>query len=142
MSATTPTISNYFATSGVVNAPLQALADGVSGSDGVYAYGSTSTFPTNGYMASNYWVDVVFTADPPPTGSKASAVVAAPSATTTPAVVTPSTTAVVTTPSSAKSQKKSNTVQLEQVLSSSGSVAAGGYVHIDGPRQRPGRDLG
>ena len=38
---------NYFATSGVVNAPLQALADGVSGSDGVYAYGSTSAFPTN-----------------------------------------------------------------------------------------------
>ena len=116
---------NYFATSGVVNAPLQALADGVSGSDGVYEYGSTSTFPTNGYKASNYWVDVVFTADPPATGSKASAVVAAPSATTTPAVVTPSTTAVVTTPSSNNSQKHSNPLQFDQVLSSSGSVAAG-----------------
>ena len=115
---------NYFATSGVVNAPLQALADGVSGSDGVYAYGSTSTFPTNGWNASNYWVDVVFTADPPPSGSKASAVVAAPSAATTPAVVTPSTTAVVTTPSPTKTQKKSDPV-LEQVSSSSGSVAAG-----------------
>ena len=116
---------NYFATSGVVNAPLQALADGVSGSDGVYAYGSTSTFPTNGWNASNYWVDVVFTADPPPAGSKASAVVAAPSATTTPAVVTPSTTAAVTTPSSNNSQKHSNTLQFDQVFSSSGSVAAG-----------------
>ena len=36
---------NYFATSGVVNAPLQALANGVSGSDGVYNYGSTSRLP-------------------------------------------------------------------------------------------------
>ena len=55
---------NYFATSGVNNAPLHALKDGVSGSDGVYVYGSTSAFPTNGWNASNYWVDVVFT-DPP-----------------------------------------------------------------------------
>ena len=105
---------NYF-TSSHSNGPLTALADGASGSDGVYAYGSNSTFPTNGWQASNYWVDVVFT-DPPPSGSKASAVVAAPSATTTPAVVTPSTTAVITTPSSK---------QFNQVLSSSGSVFVG-----------------
>ena len=50
---------NYF-TSGVDSGPLHALADGASGPNGVYAYGSTSTFPNNGYQASNYWVDVVF----------------------------------------------------------------------------------
>ena len=136
---------NYFATSGVVNAPLHALADGVSGSNGVYNYGSTSAFPSNSYMASNYWVDVVFTADPPAAGSKASAVVAAPSATTTPAVVTPSTTAVVTTPSPTKTQKTSDPV-LEQALELVGGRGRRGeYVPIDRPRQWPkwpGRDLG
>ncbi len=52
---------NYFATTAVDNPPLHALANGVSGSNGVYVYGSTSRFPTNTYQASNYWVDVVFT---------------------------------------------------------------------------------
>lgn len=41
------------------NGPLHALADGTSGPNGVYAYGS-SAFPANGYDSSNYWVDVVF----------------------------------------------------------------------------------
>ena len=135
---------NYFATSGVVNAPLQALADGVSGSDGVYDYGSTSAFPANGYKASNYWVDVVFTADPPATGSKASAVVAAPSATTTPAVVTPSTTAAVTTPSPNNSKKVSDPA-IRPGLELVGLGRRGEYVPIDGPRQWPkwpSRDLG
>ncbi|HME72332.1 MAG TPA: DUF4082 domain-containing protein, partial [Myxococcota bacterium] len=50
----------YFATAGVDNAPLHALADSVSGSDGVFAYGSGSSFPTQGWNSSNYWVDVVF----------------------------------------------------------------------------------
>jgi len=39
---------------------LHALADGVSGGNGVFAYSASSTFPTNSYQASNYWVDVVF----------------------------------------------------------------------------------
>ena len=50
----------YFATAGVDNAPLHALADGVSGSDGVFSYGSGSSFPSQGWNSSNYWVDVVF----------------------------------------------------------------------------------
>ena len=50
---------NYF-TSEVDSGPLHALADGASDPNGVYAYGSTSTFPNTGYQASNYWVDVVF----------------------------------------------------------------------------------
>ena len=50
---------NYFATSGVDNSPLHALANS-GGSNGVYAFGSTSVFPTSGYNASNFWMDVVF----------------------------------------------------------------------------------
>src|SRR5690606_28877294 len=53
--------ANYFANQGVVSGPLRAPADGVSGANGVYAYASTSTFPTDTYQASNYWVDVIFT---------------------------------------------------------------------------------
>jgi len=51
---------NYFATTGVDSPPLHALANGVSGGNGVYAYGSTSLFPNQTYNASNYWVDVLF----------------------------------------------------------------------------------
>jgi hypothetical protein len=48
-----------FASSGVDNAPLHALANGTS-ANGVYAYSSSSTFPNSSYNASNYSVDVVF----------------------------------------------------------------------------------
>ena len=51
---------NYFQGAGVDSPPLHALADGVSGVNGVYAYGSTSSFPNQGWRSSNYWVDVVF----------------------------------------------------------------------------------
>jgi len=47
--------NNYFATdhtSGALTAP--------AGSNGVYAYGATSQFPTQSYSNSNYWVDVVY----------------------------------------------------------------------------------
>jgi subtilisin family serine protease len=50
---------NFFAT-GFDNAPLHALADGSSGGNGVYAYGSGSNFLNQTWFASNYWVDVVF----------------------------------------------------------------------------------
>ncbi len=52
--------SNYFATAGVDNAPLHALANGASGANSVYAYGTNSLFPTKTWVAANYWVDVVF----------------------------------------------------------------------------------
>jgi len=63
--------SGYFATSGVDNAPLHALAAGVDGSNGVYKPGP-SAFPTLSSNSVNYWVDVVFATDvgpdtnPPP----------------------------------------------------------------------------
>jgi hypothetical protein len=58
---------NYFATSGVDNPPLHAIADGVSGGNGVYAYGPASLFPNQTWNSANYWVDVVFSATPPAT---------------------------------------------------------------------------
>jgi hypothetical protein len=51
--------ANYFKF-GVDNAPLHALANGIDGPNGVYAYGGNGTFPSSSYNASNYWVDVVF----------------------------------------------------------------------------------
>jgi hypothetical protein len=36
------------------------LQDGVAGPNSVYAYGSGSSFPTETYRSTNYWVDVVF----------------------------------------------------------------------------------
>jgi hypothetical protein len=45
--------------SAFTNSPLTALANATS-ANGVYAYGSASTFPTSSYSASNYWVDVLF----------------------------------------------------------------------------------
>ena len=51
---------NYFASKGVDNPPLHALTNGVSGGNGVYAYGASSAFPNQTWNAANYWVDVVF----------------------------------------------------------------------------------
>ena len=44
---------------GYDNGPLHALADGVSGGNGVFAYGEVG-FPTQSFNAANYWVDVTF----------------------------------------------------------------------------------
>jgi hypothetical protein len=51
---------NYFATQGVDTPPLHALASGVAGGNGVFAYAGAGAFPTSTYQALNYWVDVVF----------------------------------------------------------------------------------
>ena len=50
---------NYFGTA-LDNAPLHAPADGGSGGNGVFVYGPASAYPNQTYLASNYWVDVVF----------------------------------------------------------------------------------
>jgi len=55
--------SVYFAGSGFDNPPLRALADGENGGNGVYRYGA-SAFPNQTYNSENYWVDVVFAANP------------------------------------------------------------------------------
>ncbi len=58
---------NYFLSNGVNNPPLHALTNGVSGGNGVYAYGTSSAFPSSTYNSANYWVDVVFQAAAAPT---------------------------------------------------------------------------
>ncbi len=67
ITAGTTYVASYFSSTGhpaatsgglasaVTNGPLTALAGG-----GVYAYGSSNTFPTSTYNANNYWVDVVY----------------------------------------------------------------------------------
>ena len=58
---------NYFTGKGMDNPPLHALANGVSGGNGVYRYGASSLFPNQTWNAANYWVDVIFQpASPPP----------------------------------------------------------------------------
>lgn len=59
---------NYFTTA-TTNGPLTALADNTDGPNGVYVYGSGG-FPTQTYLATNYWVDVVFGTSTPPDTTK------------------------------------------------------------------------
>ncbi len=61
--------NDYFDTAAHTNGPLTAPATGSIGGNGVYAYGGTSTFPTNSFLGSNYWVDVVFNPSSAPTTS-------------------------------------------------------------------------
>jgi hypothetical protein len=55
---------NYFTTS-VTTGQLTFLADGTDGPNGVFVYGGGG-FPSSGFNASNYWVDVVFSTTTPP----------------------------------------------------------------------------
>jgi hypothetical protein len=56
--------SAAFGAAGVDNPPLHAVSQALS-ANGVYAYGAASTFPTNSFNATNYWVDVLFDAAGP-----------------------------------------------------------------------------
>jgi hypothetical protein len=58
---------NYF-TSQVIHGPLVALADSVQSPNGLYLYDLTAAgpqYPTSSFVASNYWVDVVFASTGP-----------------------------------------------------------------------------
>ncbi len=44
-----------------VSASAEPVDDTYASENGLYSYGSTSTFPTTSYQGSNYWVDPVFT---------------------------------------------------------------------------------
>jgi hypothetical protein len=62
--------SGYFSIQGVDDYPLHALGLGENGENGVlgnglYNYGTSSTFPNQTYNTENYWVDVVFKAAGP-----------------------------------------------------------------------------
>jgi Domain of unknown function (DUF4082)/Fibronectin type III domain/Mo-co oxidoreductase dimerisation domain len=73
-----------FASSGVDNPPLHALANSTS-PNGVYAYGSSSTFPSSSFNSSNYSVDVMFT--PPITSAPSAPQAASATAATAQALV-------------------------------------------------------
>lgn len=71
------TVGRYSGDNGYFNqprdrGPLHAPASAAGTPNGVYRYG-TSGFPASTYQATNYWVDVVFTAgaEPSPSGSPA-----------------------------------------------------------------------
>jgi Domain of unknown function (DUF4082)/Fibronectin type III domain len=76
VSAGTTYVASYFAPMGhysatqnglesaVDNPPLHAVA-GSSSSNGVYAYGASSSFPTNTYKSTNYLVDVTYSVPKP-----------------------------------------------------------------------------
>lgn len=49
-----------FFTQSVTTPYLEALQDGLDGPNGVYRYTAEPAFPTEGYLASNFWVDVLF----------------------------------------------------------------------------------
>jgi hypothetical protein len=55
----------FFGSTGIDNPPLHALASGVDGSNGVFNYGSTSSFPSDSWNDCNYWVDPVFSGNVP-----------------------------------------------------------------------------
>ncbi|MGE5570031.1 MAG: DUF4082 domain-containing protein [Rhodospirillales bacterium] len=76
-----------FATQGVESPPLQALANGVDGPNGLFQYGSTTVFPTNSFNAANYWVDALFLSSAADTIAPVISAVSA-SASSTSAVVT------------------------------------------------------
>jgi hypothetical protein len=52
--------ANYYANA-ITSGPLTALASSAAGGNGIYAYGTSSSFPLNTYNSTNYWVDVLFT---------------------------------------------------------------------------------
>jgi hypothetical protein len=77
---------NAFTSLGVDNGVLHVPSSGSSGGNGIYLYSSSSVFPTNTYLATNYWVDVVFTdsASQGPTPTPTPTPTQTPTATSTP----------------------------------------------------------
>jgi methionine-rich copper-binding protein CopC len=55
--------AGYFASSGLTSGPLHALSNAEANGNDVFADGSS--FPSNTFGASNYWVDVIFQTTPP-----------------------------------------------------------------------------
>ncbi len=113
--------ANAFATQGVDNAPLHALANGVDGANGVYRYGAGGVFPTNTYQSTNYWVDVVFSPSGPDT---------------TPPTVTansPATTGVPTTTTVTATFSEPMTANTVAIALTGPSGAIGGTNSYDAP---------
>jgi hypothetical protein len=74
--------TNYFSTTRVAG-PLTAPANSPTIGNGVYHYGD-SAYPASVYRATNYWVDVLFNANPTTTPSPTVSASPTPTATATP----------------------------------------------------------
>ncbi len=106
---------DYFASAGVDNVPLHALADGFDGPNGVFHYGPGGIFPTSDFNAANYWVDVVV-----------QATVNTPTPTVTPVPPTPTRTVTpVPTPTRTASMTPTRTLTVTPGLCGNGNVDAG-----------------
>ncbi|MDQ3402065.1 MAG: DUF4082 domain-containing protein, partial [Actinomycetota bacterium] len=60
-------VSNTYFTGSVVTGTLTAPSSASAGGNGVFGYGSSGTFPTASYDASNYFVDVIASVPAQPT---------------------------------------------------------------------------
>jgi len=59
---------DYFATN-IINGPLKALASTVEQGNGVYKLTTTSAFPTQSNLKTNYWADILFSPSAPVSSS-------------------------------------------------------------------------
>ena len=104
IAANTTYVVSYFAPNGSYSAddgyfsngadapPLHGLVSGLDGSNGVYRYGSASSFPSDSFGNSNYWVDVVFATTSSPVPPVVSSVSPANTATAVDVAVKPAAT--------------------------------------------------
>jgi cell division septation protein DedD len=93
------TYGRYLATERFTGASASANLQIPTSNVGVYAYGTSSNFPTNSWRSTQYWVDLTFT---PGAGSTTSSPVATPTATSTPSS-TPTSTTTSPTPTATTS---------------------------------------
>jgi len=116
--------SGYFTSAAITSGPLHGLQDGASGGNGVYAYGSASSFPSSSYQATNYWVDVLFTAGTPGTPPGPSTTLAV----TTKTPASGATQVPVTTTVSAVFNAPVSATSVSLVLKTSGGTAVSATV--------------
>ena len=53
-------LTNPYFDAAVTRGPITLLANGTDGPNGIYKYSTTTAFPMDNYLSSNYWVDVIF----------------------------------------------------------------------------------
>ncbi len=115
--------SGYFSSAGAGTSPVRALSDPAAGGNGVYAYGSTSGFPSSSFNATNYWVDIVMTTTSPVDVTPPSVTGTSPAA--------GATGVAVTTPVSATFSEPVQPASVMVALKTSGGQAVAGTVSYD-----------